>query len=209
MIPWWVWLGTALAFLRPSGAKAEPDGDAKTPPDVWPDPPTPELPPSPQPPPVPVPGTSPLWPLPSSTRAWRASSFSSRRPWSGGPPQSHHKGIDIKAKRGDPVVVPETGKVIGKTGWVGDETAGVLFQTFGGPTLVFGAVEPGSFPDTGKVLERGEQIARIGRYPGGSSMLHLELYKVGTTKRVKWPWETPQPPTLVNPNSYLLATVNT
>jgi murein DD-endopeptidase MepM/ murein hydrolase activator NlpD len=75
--------------------------------------------------------------------------------------------------------------------------------------LVFGAVAPGSYPAKGTQLKRGELIARIGRYPKGDTMLHFEVYKVGTTKRVRWPYGQAQPPQLVDPHPYLLATVTT
>lgn len=200
-IPWWVWGGVALAVLRPGKAKAKPDTAEPE------EEPTPEQ-GDPQPPPKPVPGLSPLWILPNSARKWKRSSFGSPRPWGSASPTGHHKAIDIRAKENDPVVVPTDGTIVGDTGWVGPGTRGVLFQSDGGPMLVFGAVAPGSYPKSGR-LKRGEMIARIGRYPGGSQMLHFEVYKVGTLKRVRWPYGQAQPPQLVDPHPYLLATVTT
>lgn len=199
--------GLFLLAGRAARGKRKPGPTPEPEPDPEPQPDEPE--PQPEPPPDPIPGFSPLWPLPSSPRKWRPSSFSSGRPWASANPTSHHSGIDIRAKEGDPVRVPREGVVIGKTGWRGPNTRGVLFQSFGGPMLVFGAVAPGSFPPAGTILERGELIGRIGRYPGGDTMLHFEVWKVGTTKRQKWLWNQPQPAALVNPHQYLLATVTT
>lgn len=156
---------------------------------------------------VPQPGLSPLWPLPGTPRKWWAKSFGSARPWKSDNPQTHHKGVDIHAEQGAPVVAPTAGTLLKSTGWVGSGTRGLIFQSDGGPVLVFGAIAPGSFPDTFPVrVVRGEQIAKIGRYPGGNTMLHLELYRVGTKARVRWPWNTARPSALVNPHKYLLAT---
>ena len=120
-----------------------------------------------------------------------------------------HKGIDIDAVEGDPVVATEAGRVILVQGWDGPGTRGVLVQTYGGPMLVYGALDPVGLPQVGTVLQRGEPIGRIGVYPGGSTMLHFETYRAGTTIRPAWRYGTPQPETVVNPNSYLDATVET
>jgi murein DD-endopeptidase MepM/ murein hydrolase activator NlpD len=158
---------------------------------------------------VPTPGASPLWPLPGSARRWRSTSFGSQRPWLSPNPTRHHSGIDIRAKQGDPVLSPDSGTVINTSGWRGPDTATVFLQMDGGPMLVFGAVAPGSYPVKGARVSRGQKIAEVGRYPGGSTMLHLELHKVGTTKRIPWMWGKPQPGSLVDPTNYLLATVDT
>jgi len=204
-VPWWLWL-IPLFLLAPKQAKAGELPPPPQPPDPEPDPGDDQ---PYEPPPDPVPGLSPLWPLPSSPRKWRRTSFGSPRPWGSSSPTGHHKAIDIRAKQNDPVVVPTNGVVVGDTGWVGPGTRGVLFQSFGGPMLVFGAVAPGSYPAKGTELKRGELVARVGKYPGGSTMLHFEAYKVGIRKRVRWPYGKPQPPQLVDPHSYLLATVTT
>lgn len=206
-LPWWFpWVAIAAAVLRPRKAKAaEPE----------PEKPQPE--PEPEqgkqwtydPPPAPHEGASPLWMLPNSARKWRRTSFGSPRPWGSSSPTGKHKAIDIRANENDPVVVPTDGVIVGDTGWVGEGTRGVLFQSYGGPMLVFGAVAPGSYPAKGTELKRGELVARIGRYPKGDSMLHFEVYKVGVRKRVRWPYDQPQPPQLVDPHAYLLATVTT
>ena len=159
---------------------------------------------------VPAPGVSPLWPLPGVPRKWWSKSFGGPRPWKAENPVSHHKGIDIHAPRGSAVVAPTDGTMLRSTGWSGNDTRGLIFQSDGGPVLVFGAVAPDSYlRDFPYRVKRGQKVAQIGRYPGGSSMLHLELYRVGSRRRVNWPWGTEQPPSLVNPHKYLLATVNT
>lgn len=116
-------------------------------------------------------------------------------------------GIDIRAKEGDPVLAPDSGVVLSSTGWQGANTRGVLLQLDGGPVVTLGAIAPSSYPPNGFRFQRGQKIAEIGRYPGGSTMLHFELYRVGTRKRTPWAWGAPKPDPLVNPHKYLLATV--
>lgn len=197
------------------GPSPEPDPEPGPAPQPMPDggevedvdPPTPDDEGEGEKPYVPQPGMSPLWPVPKSARRWRSTSFGSARPWKSPNPTRHHSGIDIRAKQGDPVLAPDGGTVIDSTGWRGANTRAVLLQMDGGPVLVFGAVAPGSYPLDGTRVERGEQIATIGKYPGGSQMLHLEVYQVGTTKRKPWYWGKPQPSGLINPTNYLQATV--
>lgn len=205
-LPWWapVAIGAGAAYLlRPSRARADVEEEES---DLVPD----LEDHSEQQHYEPMPGLSPLWPLPTAPRKWWPKSFGGRRPWKSPDPSHHHKGVDIHAPEGAPVVAPTDGTVLSDSGWSGPNTRGVMFQSDGGPVLVFGAVAPGSYRDDFPYrVKRGEKIAEIGRYPGGSTMLHLELYKVGTRKRVVWPWGTPQPETLVNPHPYLLATTTT
>ena len=158
---------------------------------------------------VPQPGISPLWPLPRSARKWRESSFASGRPWGSANPTGHHKGIDIRASEGDPVRAMDSGLVTGQTGWDGPKTRGLMVQHTGGPVLVYGAVSPEGMTAIGERVERGEVIAKVGSYPSGRSMLHLEVYRAGTRRRPRWKYDTPQPGSVVNPHKYLLATVTT
>lgn len=214
-MPWWPWALIAGLFVLGAGAEDEEDEDEDKDDDAkgedeeraeqWD--PTPS--PGPTKPYVPVPGMSPLWPLPRSKRKWRASSFAQGRPYGSASPTGHHKAIDIRAAVGDPVLAVDAGTVVGHSGWDGPKTAGLMIQHDGGPVVVYGAVSPSGRASVGNRVQRGQQIAKVGQYPGGSSMLHFEVYRVGTRKRPKWPFGKAQPGSLVDPETYLLATVTT
>jgi len=56
-----------------------------------------------------------------------------------------------------------------------------------GATILYGAVKPGSYGPIGSKVSKGKQIAVIGKYPKGSTMLHIEAWKLGTIKpRPTW-----------------------
>lgn len=207
-----------LMLLGGGSSDARPE-----PPDPEPDPPEPPGPlpepdPLPKPPPrpddafQPVPGSEPLWVLPGNKNPVRASSFGQGRPYASENPTTHHTGVDIRARAGDPVVMPEDGTVVRNQGWSGDHAKATIVQLWSGPVLVFGAVDPDHLPKPGTPLRRGELVGRIGVYPKGSQMLHFEQWKVGSFKDAPrppgpWKWDAPRPAALVNPYEYLSAMV--
>ncbi len=160
----------------------------------------------------PIPGSEPLWILPGNNEKVRAHSFGQRRPFGSSDPTTHHAGSDIDADALDPVVMPEDGIVVRNAGWSGPNAKKTTVQLLSGPVIIFGAVHPDHRPQVGKLLRRGELVGRIGTYPGGSTMLHIEQWKVGTWKdkerpRGPWKWDQPRPDALVDPTSYLKSMV--
>ena len=214
--------GTVLVFIgilltADAADTPEPDPEPEPGPDPEPDPkPDPQPDPEPEPEPhgdddyVPIPGAEPLWILPGNTKAVRPWSFGQKRPFSSSDPKTHHAGIDFDADELDPVVMPEAGVVVRNGGWAGSNAKATTVQLFGGPVLIFGAVHPGHLPAPGRVLQRGELVGRIGKYPGGSTMLHIEQWTVGAFKdnprpSGPWKWGSPRPAQLVDPTAYLQA----
>lgn len=144
----------------------------------------------------------PVWPVPGRkhTIPGGARGFGANRP-----NNRRHAGVDLYASRGDLLVATEPGRVVAHQGWAGPEAVALLFQTDSGPVVLYGAVAPGSRRQVGERLDVGDPIARVGRYPRGSSMLHLELYERGTTRNARWYRGDPQPGNLLNPRAYLEA----
>jgi len=118
-----------------------------------------------------------------------------------------HAGIDLKANAGDICVACEDGIIVKTQGWDGDRAKAIFLQTDSGPVLNYGAVAPNSWNEfnvrKGVRVKRGQPIARVGTYPGGSSMLHFEMYKKGTTTNYRWMRGEPPPPRLLDPTNYL------
>lgn len=204
---WWV----LLLFLLPKLFDYDPALDPKPEPDPGPDP-KPD--PKPEPDPMddydPQPGSEPLWVLPGNDYQVRPGSFGQKRPFASSNPTTHHTGSDIDADFGAPVLMPSRGTVVRNGGWAGSNAKATTVQLDAGPVIVFGAVHPDHMPAPGRRLERGELVGRIGRYPGGSTMLHFELWKVGSFKEKArpsgpWKWGADRPENLVNPTAYLQA----
>lgn len=170
----------------------------------------------PLPPPPPAPGAAPLWPLvgrPLGTSVRPSRSFGALR--ANG--TKYHAGMDLGAPEGTLVVAPEDGTLVASQGWDGLNAKAVLLETAreGGPVLFFGAVAPGSWPTDAqgdlikKEVKRGEVIARLGHYPGGSTMLHFEMYKRGARQNRKWYTTAPRPAPLLDPKPYVESMVAT
>ena len=54
----------------------------------------------------------------------------------------------------------------------------------------------------GDVVAKGQQIARVGLWPSGSHMLHLETYARGTRRNKRWFGKIPR--VLRDPTDFLL-----
>lgn len=164
----------------------------------------------------PVPGNEPLWILPGNTNKVRTSSFGQGRPYGSDNPKTHHAGVDVRAivrkRGGDPVLMPEDGTVIRNAGWSGRRAKATYVQLHSGPVLIFGAMDPDYLPPPGTVLKRGELVGRMGVYPKGSTMLHLEMWKAGMWQdkpRPRGPWKHGEdmPAGLVDPTPYMQSMV--
>jgi len=122
-----------------------------------------------------------------------------------------HGGIDLSGNEGDRLVAMEDGVIVATQGWDGPMAKAILLQTDRGPVLLYGAVAPNSWKkfdvQVGTRVTQGQTIATLGVYPGGSTMLHFELYKKGTTKNSVWCEGKPQPENLLDPTEYLKSAI--
>lgn len=148
---------------------------------------------------------APVWPLPgvsSAGKPTRLGSFGAGR----GP--KGHAGIDLGAPEGSLVVAMEGGRIVNIVrGWDGGNTARMLVQGASGLVLNYAAIGIDSWLEfghrEGHSVAKGEALARVGRYPRGGTMLHLEAYRPGTHDSKKWYLETEPPPELLDPTHYV------
>jgi len=123
------------------------------------------------------------------------------------PNDRQHAGIDLIDKEGLPVVATETGRIVAINPWDGPDAKSLLLETDSGVVVNYGAVAPNSWHEfgvgVGSKVTAGQPIARIGRYPHGSTMLHFELYLSGTRQNEKWKAGKNPPSNLLDPTDYL------
>lgn len=120
----------------------------------------------------------------------------------------HHAGIDLAAIVGDEVLATEDGRVVATQPFNGPRAHAILVEMDSGVVVLYGEVEPHSWGDfgigIGSRVVRGQKIARVGVNPGGSSMLHFELYHRGTRMNERWLAGHPMPANLIDPTGYLV-----
>lgn len=152
--------------------------------------------------------SSPVWPLgrTPATNFKAGSLFGAKRPWKGTTTR-HHCGIDLGAPLGTPMLAPEAGVSLGETGWDAPAKA-VLLQLDSGLTVLLGGSAAGSAAPKGTRVAAGQQVAKVGAYPNGSTMLHFQLYDGTLTAaqveaRKSWAWDAPRPDHLLDPLDYL------
>lgn len=175
-----------------------------------PDPDDYELPDFPRPP-VPPWNERPLWPLPGVDPEGKPTAqgkFGTYRGRSKLHPEwgaKLHPGVDLYAPHLSPIVAPEHGMIVATQGWDGPGAKALVFQTArkDGPALLIGAIEPGSAAPEGIFFARGTVIAKVGMYPKGSTMLHIEAYERGTTHNYKWFANLPRPERLLDITPYI------
>ncbi len=144
---------------------------------------------------------SPIWPLPDVTR----------RRWTFGAGRAkgkrRHAGVDLYAPAGSVVLAPESGTIVATQRFNGPRAHAVLLQTDTGPVILLGEVFPGSWNDfglsIGSRVDAGDPVARVGINPGGSQMLHYEMYTDGTRRNARWYTGNPPPDNLLDPTNYL------
>lgn len=146
---------------------------------------------------------SPAWPLPAVTRKrW---TFGAPRKGRGGRARKH-AGLDMYAPRGSVVLAPEGGVVVATQKFNGPNAHAILIQTDTGPVILLGEVEPGSWRkhrvELGSRVERGQPVADVGINPGGSQMLHVEMYRAGTRSNFRWYADQAPPRALLDPTQY-------
>lgn len=144
-----------------------------------------------------------IWPVPGFTY-FSQSSFGGDRPSNceGAECARFHCGVDVHAPYGQVCVALGPGKVAATQGWASkkgrtDRTSqALLLQLDGGPVIVYGGMQPDSWRelgiDVGSRVALGQPVTRVGFYPNGSTMAHLESRRTGA--RVATPWEVGDPP---------------
>jgi murein DD-endopeptidase MepM/ murein hydrolase activator NlpD len=124
-----------------------------------------------------------------------------------------HTGIDLYCEEGSEVFAIEDGIVISIENFTGEkagspwwsDTKAVLIESYSG-VICYGEVEP--LVNYGHLIKAGELVGRVKRVlkqdkGRPTSMLHLELYKHGTTKTVWWHLNENKPDELLDPNNLI------
>ena len=154
-------------------------------------------------------GDKPVWPLPTVTPKFAASSFGGGRPFGCAVEKCErwHAGIDLtNAPHNALVIAPEDGILAGlDRGWT-DGTKAIFLQTDSGLFLVLGGVIAGSHKEFGlTTAQRVRKGDKLGRIVGGYGMLHLETYKAEPARKAnsRWYRDDAPPIGLLNPTSYV------
>jgi murein DD-endopeptidase MepM/ murein hydrolase activator NlpD len=119
-----------------------------------------------------------------------------------------HAAIDLFANAGDPVVACQDGQIVNFYRFNGPDAWAVIVA-HQGVVINYGEVASDSLARLnlrrGSQVSAGQQIATIGRNPGGSTMLHFETYAPGTRANQRWLTGSPPPAPVRDPTRYLLA----
>ncbi|CAO1651143.1 peptidoglycan-binding protein [Salinibacterium sp. NYA9b] len=140
--------------------------------------------------------------------------FSAGRP-ARGPFTRRHCAVDLNAEIGDEVVACEDGRIVAFYGFCCGQTKTTWALLVEHPQVVinYGEVSPDSLTrhglKVGDTVTAGQTIGLIGRNPGGGHMLHFEMYTRGTTRNKRWTHGQAAPVGLLDPTTYLLATLGT
>lgn len=119
----------------------------------------------------------------------------------------YHVGIDLYCNYNDICLATENGIVVGTQGFL-NLTKALLLQTTAGPMILYGEVKADSWEEfgisKGSIVKKGQALCRIGINQAGTSMLHFETYKKGTTENIRWYAGKTAPPEILDPTKYLL-----
>jgi murein DD-endopeptidase MepM/ murein hydrolase activator NlpD len=140
-----------------------------------------------------------IWPVPGAVRI----SSVLGDPRDGG--RRRHCGIDIPASRGTEVVAVESGIVVRAHGFLGPLAHAVWVRGASGDVL-YGEVEPGSWPPVGASVSAGDRVAEVGIAPRGGQGLHFEWWDDWRNRRV-WLSGEPRPRGLLDPQPRLIPPV--
>lgn len=152
-----------------------------------------------------------VWPLPDwplgVVKEWRtgARTFGAAR-------EDHvHAGVDLGPPKavgitgrayGSPVLAPVSGQVtVVGGGWRGPEAKRIEIVSPVYGTIVLGAVQKDAPVRVGQHVDAGDLVGWLGRYPAGSTMLHLEQH---AGERTRWMLGTQKPPTIIDPRTSVL-----
>ncbi len=131
-----------------------------------------------------------------------------------------HPGVDLYTRDGEPIYAIEEGVVVGNGVFTGPKVGTPFWETthylmVEGKHGVFNYGEMyESLLEVGEQINEGQNVGYVKRVlfehkhrpdiPGHScSMLHLELYTVGSTEPTHW-HQFQKPPNLLDPTPYLL-----
>lgn len=162
------------------------------------------------PPPPPMPKGPIAWPLDRPAASLRYSDkLGAQRPHKG-PPVRHHAGIDLAAAYGEVVRAMVPGRVLTTFGWQGKGAAAIVVGNKDA-AILYGAVSPQSWTfygvEVGDDVVAGQPIAGIGRYPDGSTMLHISAHAPRTRDPDQWWWGKLPPADLRDVRVYLDAAI--
>lgn len=119
----------------------------------------------------------------------------------------NHAGIDLFARRGDPVIACEKGTVINFSFFYkaksGQRTYKILVE-HSGVVVNYGEVRPDSFTRTGLKVGSAVRAGQVIGYVSDTSMLHFETYTRGSKSAYQWWTGDSPPPRLLDPTRYLL-----
>ncbi len=119
----------------------------------------------------------------------------------------HHAGVDLTAKYGDVVVATEDGRLVAKQSFNGPKAVALLLETDSGRVILYGEIAPNSWRSfglsIGSRVVAGQPVGWVGINPGGSQMLHFELYRKGTRSNKRWMVGDAPPSALIDPTQYL------
>lgn len=158
------------------------------------------------------------WPLPDwppgTVQEWRsgARTFGAARPKKGNIDEHVHAGVDLGPPKldgvtsrayGARVLAPVAGVVeVVDGGWDGPEARRIEIVSPEHGRIVLGAVQPDAAVAKGDEVTAGQLVGWVGRYPGGSTMLHIEQHD-GIRRR--WKVGSPQPKSILDPRDGVLA----
>lgn len=124
-----------------------------------------------------------------------------------------HTGVDVYCDSGTEVFAIESGLVVSVCDFTGiyagspwwNDTKAVMVEGKSG-VILYGEIEP--LVTEGTYIAEGELVGKVLRVLKKNknkpvSMLHLECYSHGTREPVWWDLNTPQPPSLFNPEFLL------
>lgn len=159
-----------------------------------------------------------VWPLPDwppgIVQRWQsgARSFGAVREEREGVDAHIHAGVDLGPPReegkplgrafGSRVLAPVSGRVeVVDGGWEGSEARRIEIVSPIYGRIVLGGVQARAAVREGQWVKAGQLVGWLGRYPGGSSMLHLEQHR---GKRTRWLPGQPQPAGIIDPRTSVL-----
>jgi murein DD-endopeptidase MepM/ murein hydrolase activator NlpD len=119
----------------------------------------------------------------------------------------NHCGIDLFARRNDPVIACENGTIVDFSFFYnaksGQRTYKILVE-HSGAVVNYGEVRPDSFARTGLKPGMTVKAGQVIGFVSDTDMLHFEMYTKGSKSAYRWWKGESAPPRLLDPTRYLL-----